>query len=512
MKKNVNLFFATLLLLTTLMCCFSIEVFAATKPKPVTKIETNVSTDYIKLSWKKVSKASGYRIYQYDSKNESWNVIKNTSKNYYTIKNLSPSKKYYFSVKTYIKNTNGKITLSESKKITTATKPNTTSKIKADSTNNTVTLKWNKVDRATGYRIYIYDSLTDEYKALKTTKNNSYTIKNLSPATNYTFAIRTYFKANSELTTWSKYKKINTATNPNEIDKLLSISYTNSINLSWSHINNASGYCVYMYDFENGWKKIATTKSNSYSINDLCSGTNYIFNVESFFKSESGKLYYSGKSDNDCITFTLPDNPQNLRATIENTNVLLEWDIVESATGYQLYYYDTKSQTMYYIGEGSENCCWIYDLSPENKYIFYVRSYILLSENKYLESEINSEIEVITEKDEYTAKLEEYNAYKEIIEKSIEKIKAEGPIYSGSYSSFSNKTMELSNKISNIERKLYSLASDTSMSAAAERARYQYELEQYEFELNSLYESYSRKSRIEALERELDSYYNSLFS
>ena len=512
MKKLLVQTFTVLLLLTTLMCCFCTEALAATKPKPINKIETSISTNYIKLSWKKVSNVSGYRIYQYDSENESWNVIKNTSKNYYTIKNLTPSKKYYFSIRTYAKNKNGKIILGESKKITSATKPNATSKITSTSTSNTINLKWTKVANATGYKIYMYDPYTDEYQALKTTKNNSYTIKNLNSATSYTFAIRSYFKANSKLTTWSKYKKFNTATIPNKINNIISTSYTNSIDLSWDEVQNVDGYCIYQYDFENGWKKIASTNNNSYSIKNLSSGTDFIFNIKSYFKSDSGKLYYSEKADDDCITFTLPDNPNNLRATVENTNVLLEWDTVENATGYQLYYYDTNYQTLYYIGEGNENYCWIYDLSPESSYIFYVRSYILLSENKYLESEVDSKIEIITEKDEYTAKLEEYNAYKKIIDNAIAEIKAEGPVYSGTYSNFSNRVMELSNKISNLEWKLNSLAGDNSMSAAAQRARYQSELDQYETELNNLYESYSRKNRIEALESELEGYYKSLFN
>lgn len=114
-------------------------------------------------------------------------------------------------------------------------------------------------------------------------------------------------------------------------------------------------------------------------------------------------------------------------------------------------------------------------------------------------------------KSDYESKLEEYNKYKDTVEKNIARIRAEGPIYYGSETAFNQEISALNNEISALNRKIMFLSADSSSSARAQKARYEAEKATLEAERDELYAQKSRASSIKALENELDSYYDRLF-
>lgn len=61
------------------------------------------------------------------------------------------------------------------------------------SANSSVVLSWQKVSKATKYRIYLVDDTTRTRVA--TTKNTTYTVKNLEPGTQYSFQVCAYNSA-----------------------------------------------------------------------------------------------------------------------------------------------------------------------------------------------------------------------------------------------------------------------------------------------------------------------------
>lgn len=76
-----------------------------TKKQPVIKSVSAVNATYIKVSWGKVTGATGYRIYRADSKDGTYKQVakvgaKVTS---YTNKNVKENKKYYYKVRAYKK-------------------------------------------------------------------------------------------------------------------------------------------------------------------------------------------------------------------------------------------------------------------------------------------------------------------------------------------------------------------------------------------------------------------------
>ena len=138
--------------------------------------------------------AAGYRVYLYNERSGKWEtVIKSTKATSHTFKSLDSGKSYKYSVKPYSKN-DGTI-WGDSTRITVTTNPAKTTLNSAESSaKKTVTLKWNKVDGATGYVIYYKTSKNGSYKKLTSTKSNTYTsTKRTSGKTHY-FIVKAYIK------------------------------------------------------------------------------------------------------------------------------------------------------------------------------------------------------------------------------------------------------------------------------------------------------------------------------
>lgn len=56
-------------------------------------------------------------------------------------------------------------------------------------TENSITLKWSKVSVADAYRVFMFDSDTDEYEKYKNVTNTSCKISDLSAGKNYKFKV-----------------------------------------------------------------------------------------------------------------------------------------------------------------------------------------------------------------------------------------------------------------------------------------------------------------------------------
>lgn len=166
------------------------------------------------------------------------------------------------------------------------------SKLKASSTAKTVKLTWRKVAGAEGYIIYQYNSSKKKWVKKVTLKTNttSYTIKKLTPATGYRFAVKAYAQFNGKQVESKSYASIYVATAP----KAVSFKMTGGkkkATIKWSKVKGATGYRVY-YKTHGSWKRLKNTKGTSYTKKKLKSGTRYTFTVKAY-KTYKGKTYMS---------------------------------------------------------------------------------------------------------------------------------------------------------------------------------------------------------------------------
>ncbi len=167
--------------------------------------------------------------------------------------------------------------------------------LKATSSAKSIKLTWKKIPQAKGYIIYQYNSSKKswEKKGAKTENTASYTLKKLTPATSYRFAVKAYTMSEDGRQVTSKsYKSIYTATAPGTVSFKVTPGKRKAT-VKWSKQKGATGYIVYYKTKASAsWKKLKTTKSASYTKTKLKSGKTYIFTVKAY-KTYKGKTYTS---------------------------------------------------------------------------------------------------------------------------------------------------------------------------------------------------------------------------
>ena len=117
MKKGLSFALALIMVLSI----FSAVSFAASAPAKVTGVKvTSVTADSAKVSWKAVSKASGYVIYKYIKSSNKYVKLATVTGTAKTIKNLKEETKYAVCVSAY-KKASGKTTIGKKSEIVSFT-------------------------------------------------------------------------------------------------------------------------------------------------------------------------------------------------------------------------------------------------------------------------------------------------------------------------------------------------------------------------------------------------------
>ncbi len=159
--------------------------------------------------------------------------------------------------------------------------------IKAVNTTSTTTfLSWSTIPLATGYAIFSYNTRTKEYTRLATSKTNYITLRRLTPGTIYRFSIRAFTYNESEDRYYrADYSYLYRVVTKPSIAPKIAITYpaSDSVRLSWNPVNGASGYYVYAYHPEYGYRlKIADAgNKTNYTLTGLDHGT-YGFSIAAY--------------------------------------------------------------------------------------------------------------------------------------------------------------------------------------------------------------------------------------
>ena len=159
----------------------------------ITKTNFTYSANAVKMSWNKVSGATGYRVYKYNTSTKKWQTVANTKNTSYTFNKLKSGTTYKFTVRAY-RTEGGKTYLSPKySTFTTSTNPATVN-FKLSAGSKKATVKWSKVTGATGYKVYYKTSKNGSWKCLKTANNKttSYTKTGLTKGKTYYFTVKAY--------------------------------------------------------------------------------------------------------------------------------------------------------------------------------------------------------------------------------------------------------------------------------------------------------------------------------
>ncbi len=192
-KRLISLLLAIMLVLSV-----PVTVLGASKPsKPVLYTPT-VTTSSVTLKWKKVSSATGYTVYRYNSGTKKYSKIASTKNTSYKISKLSAGTTYTYAVKTY-KTVKKKTYYSDySKKLTVSTLPTAPKNLKQSSLvlsgdKVSVTLSWSKVKNAKGYKLQ-YSTSSSFKSNVKTVSTTSLSkkISSLVAGKKYYFRVMSY--------------------------------------------------------------------------------------------------------------------------------------------------------------------------------------------------------------------------------------------------------------------------------------------------------------------------------
>ncbi len=208
-------------------------------------------------------------------------------------------------------------------------------KLTATQTKTTVSLSWNKVKNATGYRVY--QKVDGKWKKLYDTSKNTYKVASLKSGREYNFAVKAYAKSNGK-TYWSaNYVSIKTGTEPATPKSITASQTTGSITLSWSKVMGATGYRVYKYNSKTKkYEKIKSTASRSYKVTDLKAGKVYKFKIKAY-KKINGKTLW-GSSTDAFETATKCKTPSITKLTASKGKASFAWSNVSGESGFQVYY------------------------------------------------------------------------------------------------------------------------------------------------------------------------------
>ncbi|MDP4144710.1 MAG: hypothetical protein Q8936_09580, partial [Bacillota bacterium] len=318
------------------------------------------------LSWTASQYAQSYNIYQITADGQK-TLVTSVSTNTYTITNVSEGT-YTYAVSA-VNSLYGESSLSNTTQVQvvfpTMTAPgNLTYSL---SNGNDITLKWNAVNYASGYKIY---QIVDGQKVLKSTiTGTSISYTNMA-AGDYVYEIHSYSDRFGESQAGSQLSFTLTLPTMQAPSNLTySFANVNDMSLKWNAVSYATSYKIYqIVDGQKILKSTVTGTSVTYT--NMPAG-DYVYEVHSYSDRFGESL------DGSLATFTLVlptmQAPGNLVYTFANGNdITLSWASTPYATSYKIYQIVNGQKVLKSTLTGTTAT---YTNMPGGDYTFEIHSY-----------------------------------------------------------------------------------------------------------------------------------------
>ena len=303
---------------------------------PIITSLTNTSGG-IKLAWKKVDGAYGYRLY-YKPASGGWKRFKDTTATSFTDSGVVPNKTETYTIRCIDKNgktVSGFYSKGWSKKYT----PVAPTISKLDNTSGGIKLSWNKIAGVYGYRLY--QKTSNGWKRIKDTTATSFTDSAVSANQTKTYTIRCIDKNGKTVSGfyskgWSK-KYTPVAPTISKLDNT-----SGGIKLSWNKIAGVYGYRLYQKT-SNGWKRIKDTTATSFTDSAVSANQTKTYTIRCIDKK--GKTVSGFYSKGWSKKYTAA-TPKITKLTNRSKGVSVTWNKIAGVYGYRLYRkYDGGSWT-----------------------------------------------------------------------------------------------------------------------------------------------------------------------
>lgn len=201
-----------------------------TQPAKMGKPSLKKSSTTIKISWKKNSKADGYRIYRQHAKTKGklvlYKTIKKNSTTSFEDKKVTTGRYYNYQVRAYREMYTDKVYVGTGSTVKTVAGLNKPTLISCTSQLRRVSIDWKKSYSADGYDIYYKADDRTSYKFLANTKNTHYTTKRLRVGREYNFRIKPYKLVGSKkIKVYGTYRSVTKKTTTKAYGKNIGDTY-----------------------------------------------------------------------------------------------------------------------------------------------------------------------------------------------------------------------------------------------------------------------------------------------
>ena len=307
---------------------------------------TSVEYNAIELKWDKVDGANGYKIYRKlpSDKNYKELITLYGQTDKYTDQTVTCGTTYQYIIKSF-RYENGKTYTSGNNSAVSCKAVPPVVKVKVASTGyNSLNVSWEKVNGATGYRIYFKKDNAKNWTTLATFENGSLTScehRKLTTGVNYTYTVRAYYKDGNK-TIWGDFNKTGVTKKPvTSAPKLVSVTSSTATNVTvkWETVSGANGYKVMRKaDGSKTWSTIGTTDSKKLSYTDkkVSCGVKYHYTVRAY-RNVSKKPVLGSYNSNGLEIMTIPDRPVISVSSANYNKLNVSWSRSNGATGYKVY-------------------------------------------------------------------------------------------------------------------------------------------------------------------------------
>lgn len=276
---------------------FSASVSSTPVPTSPANLKVTLNSyNSLNVSWNVVDGATGYEISRSLYSTSGFVPINTADSTSYIDNDLTTGKTYYYKVRAIIDGNPvvyGDYSTVSGLKVIPATPIVTVS----TASYNSLSISWDEVAGATGYRIYRATSSKGTYALIKTISDGSTSYVNTGLATGsyYYYKVLAY-RTEGAVTTYSAYSTIKYAkvvpAAPEGANALSASS--NSITITWNTVPGASGYTVYRLAANETYPSIATVSglnTVSYTNTNLAAGTTYYYKVAAYRLVGTTKVY-----------------------------------------------------------------------------------------------------------------------------------------------------------------------------------------------------------------------------
>ena len=281
------------------------------------------SADGVKISWKSVKNADGYRVYR-KVKGGDWTELKDAEKTSCTDSSAQSGKTYYYTVSALYDGEQSSDYNESGLKATYYAAPELSSAARKDSG---VKISWKSVSGASEYRVYRKTG-DGEWSKLKDVEATSCTDKTIKNGTVYRYTVRVL--KNDK--TVSAYDKNGISFCWLSTPKLSSVTNGSGVKLTWKSVSKADGYRVYRKTGDGDWTQIADTESAKYTDKSVTSGKTYTYTVRAMYDGELRSDY-----DKTGLKIKYYSAPELSSVKNGTTGVKLTWEKVSGAKEYRVY-------------------------------------------------------------------------------------------------------------------------------------------------------------------------------